>query len=153
MAGLGTVLAGGSGDWETDVWPGRLDRRNREGTERGGAVREALGKASWKSSPLPASLSTRSWASVVFCFNSKVDIPHTGIRATLFLCLHVDMPFPGGSVVKTPPAMQETQVRSLGWEDPLEKEMATHSSILTWESHRQKSLVGSSPWGCIVGHD
>ena len=32
--------------------------------------------------------------------------------------------------VKNPLAMQETQVRSLGWEDPLEKEMATHSSIL-----------------------
>ena len=30
------------------------------------------------------------------------------------------------------PSMQETQVRSLGWEDPLEKEMATHSSILAW---------------------
>ena len=38
--------------------------------------------------------------------------------------------FPGGSTVKNPPAMQETQVRSLGWEDPLEKEMATHSRIL-----------------------
>ena len=38
--------------------------------------------------------------------------------------------FPGGSVVKNPPAIQETQVQSLGWEDPLEKEMATHSSIL-----------------------
>ena len=35
-------------------------------------------------------------------------------------------------MVKNPPAMQETQVRSLGQEDPLEKEMATHSSILTW---------------------
>ena len=35
----------------------------------------------------------------------------------------------GGSVVENPPAMQETQVQSLGWEDPLEKEMATHSSI------------------------
>ena len=34
--------------------------------------------------------------------------------------------------VKCLPAMQETQVRSLGWEDPLEKEMATHSSILAW---------------------
>ena len=34
--------------------------------------------------------------------------------------------------VKNPPAMQETQVQSLSWEDPLEKEMATHSSILTW---------------------
>ena len=35
--------------------------------------------------------------------------------------------------VKNQPAMQETGVRSLGWEDPLEKEMATHSSILAWE--------------------
>ena len=39
--------------------------------------------------------------------------------------------FPGGSV-KNLPAMQEIQVRSLGWEDPLEKEMTTHSSILAW---------------------
>ena len=35
-------------------------------------------------------------------------------------------------MVKNPPAMQETQVQSLGWEDPLKKGMATHSSILTW---------------------
>ena len=41
--------------------------------------------------------------------------------------------FPGDSVVKNPPAMQETQVRSLGGEDPLDKEMATHSSIFAWE--------------------
>ena len=36
-------------------------------------------------------------------------------------------------MVKNLPAMQETWIRSLGWEDPLEKEMATFSSILTWE--------------------
>ena len=36
-------------------------------------------------------------------------------------------------MVKNPPAMQETEVPSLGWKDPLEKEMATHSSILAWE--------------------
>ena len=35
-------------------------------------------------------------------------------------------------MVKNPPAVQETQVRPLGWEDPLEKEMAIHSSILAW---------------------
>ena len=35
--------------------------------------------------------------------------------------------------VKNQPAMQKTRVQSLGWEDPLEKEMATHSSILAWE--------------------
>ena len=44
--------------------------------------------------------------------------------------------FPGGSNVKNPPAMQETQVRSLGREDPLEKGMATHSSILAWRIPR-----------------
>ena len=36
-------------------------------------------------------------------------------------------------MVENLPAMQETWVRSLGWEDPLEKEMATHSSILAWK--------------------
>ena len=39
---------------------------------------------------------------------------------------------PHDSVVKNPPAMQETCVRSLGWEEPLEKEMASRSSILAW---------------------
>ena len=54
-------------------------------------------------------------------------------------------------LVKNPPAMQETRVRSLGWEDPLEKRTATHSSIMAW----------GIPWTiCIqsmglqrVGHD
>ena len=40
---------------------------------------------------------------------------------------------PGGSVVKNQPAKWETQVQTLDGEDPLEKEMATHSSILAWE--------------------
>ena len=40
--------------------------------------------------------------------------------------------FPGGAVVKNLRAMQETWVRSLGWEDPLEKGMATYSIIVTW---------------------
>ena len=40
---------------------------------------------------------------------------------------------PSGSVVKDPPDKQKMWVPSLGQEDPLEKEMATHSSILTWE--------------------
>ena len=42
------------------------------------------------------------------------------------------MGFPDGSVVKNQPAVQETWVRSLGWEDPLTKEMATQFSILAW---------------------
>ena len=44
-------------------------------------------------------------------------------------------------LVKNPPAMWETWVRSLGWEDPLEKGKATHSSILDWRIPR------ASPWG------
>ena len=36
-------------------------------------------------------------------------------------------------MIKSPPAIQETQVQSLGWEDPLEEGMAIHSSILAWE--------------------
>ena len=70
-------------------------------------------------------------------------------------------------IVKNLPAVWETLVRSLGWEDPLEKGEATHSSILAWEipwmsmekgnatpvflsgeSERQRSLVGYGPCGC-----
>ena len=49
--------------------------------------------------------------------------------------------------VKYLPAMQETWVQSLDWEDLLEKEMATHSSILAWKIPWVRSLVGYSPWG------
>ena len=48
-------------------------------------------------------------------------------------------------MVKNLLTMQETWVCSLGWEDPLEKEMATHFSILPGESHGQRSLAGYSP--------
>ena len=57
-------------------------------------------------------------------------------------------------MVKRLPTMQETQVQSLGWEDPLEKEMATHSSILVWkipwmEEPGRLQSMGSQR----VGHD
>ena len=44
-------------------------------------------------------------------------------------------PFPSGAVLKNPPAKAELEMRfgSLGWEDPLEEEVATHSSILAWK--------------------
>ena len=51
--------------------------------------------------------------------------------------------FSGGSVVKNLLAKQEMWVQSLGWEDPLEKEMA----LLPWKSHGQRSLASYSPWG------
>ena len=44
----------------------------------------------------------------------------------------LSMGFPGGSVIKNLPVMQEMWVRSLGQEDPLEKEMASHSRVLAW---------------------
>ena len=50
--------------------------------------------------------------------------------------------------VKHLPTMQETRVRSLVLEDPLEKEMATHSGkVLPGKSHGRRSLVGYCPWG------
>ena len=55
---------------------------------------------------------------------------------------------------KNPPAMQETWVQSPGWEDPLEKGMATHSSILAWRiPWTSRSLAGCNSWGHRVGHD
>ena len=49
-------------------------------------------------------------------------------------------------MVKNLPAMQETWIRSLGWEDPLEEGTATHSSILACRIPWTESLVGYSPW-------
>ena len=49
--------------------------------------------------------------------------------------------------VKKLPAMQETQIWSLGWEDSLEKGMATHSSILAWKIPWAEETGGYSPWG------
>ena len=49
--------------------------------------------------------------------------------------------------VKNPPAMQETWVPSLGWEDPLDKGMATTPVFWPGEFHGQRSLAAYSPWG------
>ena len=55
--------------------------------------------------------------------------------------------------VKNLPAMQESWVRSLGWEDPLEKEMATHSSILAWKIQWTEEPGGLQSMGSQrVGH-
>ena len=55
--------------------------------------------------------------------------------------------FPGGSDVKHLPTMRETWVQSLGWEDPLEEEMATHSSILAWRISWAKEPGGLQSTG------
>ena len=57
-------------------------------------------------------------------------------------------------MVKNLPAMQKTPVRSLAWEDPLEKEMATHSSILAWEMQwTEEPGMLQSVVSQRVGHD
>ena len=76
---------------------------------------------------------------------------YCNLWSNIFL-LHVDtqlsQDLSGGSVVKNLPANAGDMVPSLGWEDPLEKEMAAHSSVLAWKSHEQRSLGSYSPWGC-----
>ena len=52
------------------------------------------------------------------------------------------MDFPGGSAVKSSPAMQETRVQSLGGEDPLEEGMATHSNILACRIPMDREALG-----------
>ena len=65
----------------------------------------------------------------------------------VYMCMHIYIfGLPGGSVVKNPLAMQEMQVPSLGREDPLEEEMATHSSIIAWRiSWTEESLAAYNP--------
>jgi len=64
----------------------------------------------------------------------------------------VNTGFPGGSVVKNPPEMQETWIQFLGQEDPLEKEMPTHFNILAWrilwteEPEAKSSSVVAKSW-------
>ena len=70
---------------------------------------------------------------------SVSSLPHPNphfIRASLIVQL-----------LKNLPAMWETWVQSLGWEDALEKDMATHSIILAWKIPWTEELVGYSPWG------
>ena len=54
---------------------------------------------------------------------------------------------PVAQMVKNLPAMRETQVEALPWEDPLEKGMAFTPAFLPVESHGKRSLAGYSPWG------
>ena len=72
----------------------------------------------------------------------------------LFLPLHVGQTFLVAQTVKHLPTMWETWVRSLGWEDPLEKEMATHSSTLVWKIPRTEEPGRLQSMGSqTVGYD
>ena len=78
---------------------------------------------------------------------------HIDTRAHIYIHVYTHMGFPGGSVVKNLPAMQETSVQFLGLEDPLEEEMANHSSIPAWRIPWTEELGGlQSMWSQRVGH-
>ena len=69
------------------------------------------------------------------------------------MCLPYTWGFPGGSVVRNPPGKRGMRVGSLGQEDPLEKERATHSSIFAWKIPWTEELGGLQPTGSQrVGH-
>ena len=93
----------------------------------------------------------------VRCLSAQVHSVHQarGVRA------HLIMPLPSSSLaspvaqrVKDLPLMWETQVRSLGGEDPLEEEMATHSSVLAWKTPWTEEPGGLQSTGSQrAGHD
>ena len=83
-----------------------------------------------------------------YCFTANYASPqHSGWRENSLVKLLWG--FPGGSVIKNPPlSMQETWVRALGWEGLLDKEVATHSSVLAWGISRTEGPGGLQSWGC-----
>ena len=84
----------------------------------------------------------------LWCCRRLLRVPWTARRSNQSI-----LPLVAQSV-KSLPAMQETQVQSLGWKDPLEKEMATHSVFLPGEFHGQRSLAGYIVHGVArVRHD
>ena len=65
----------------------------------------------------------------------------------ILIALSVKEGFPSDSVVRNSSAMQEMWVRSLGWEDPLKEDMATHFSILAWRVPQTGKPGGLQPMG------
>ena len=62
------------------------------------------------------------------------NFKHISHEVPIWLCLDIDGTFLVSQTVNNPPAIQETRIRSLDWEDLLEKGMTTHSSILAWRT-------------------
>ena len=93
-------------------------------------------------------------------------MPGDVLAYCFFILLFFFQGFPGGSVGKESPVMQETWVWSLDWEDPLEKGKATHSSILAWRipwlyspwGHKESDMtewfsLHLSPWFLQINHN
>ena len=83
-----------------------------------------------------------------------MDKAHSRYPIHVCLLLPSLLGFPGAQTVNRLPKMQEIRVRSLGREDPLEKEMATHSTILAWEIARTKETGRLQSMGLQrIGHN
>ena len=91
--------------------------------------------------------------SIVLDTALSLDHSRANVLCVIILA-HVKMCFLVAQMVKRLPTMQETRVRLLGREDPLEKEMATHSSILAWRFSWMEEPGGLQSMGSKrVGHD
>jgi len=126
--------------------PGRLQTMGLQIVERGSATK-----------PLPPLFSITIIHSK-YLWIQKHNVATTWVSPTLselrLLCIAHHWDSLVAQMVKILPAMQETQVQSLGQEDPLEKEMATHSSILAWEIPWMEETGGLSSMGSQrVRHD
>ena len=88
------------------------------------------------------------WGYRIFClFYFHAYLSFLNVLLYTYLMFYCSVQSLVAQMVKCLSTMWETRVQSLGWEDPLEKEMAIHSSTLPGKSHGQRSLEGYSPWG------
>ena len=87
----------------------------------------------------------------MYLFLKEVKILILSISKQSFMFI---LPSVMAQLLKNLPAMQQTWIQSLGWKDPLEKEMVTHSSILAWRIPRTEEPGGTESMGLHrVGHD
>ena len=81
-------------------------------------------------------------------FDSLISLVYREILFLIYQITYVSGHSLVAKRVKKLPGIQETWIQSLSWVDPLEKGMATHSSILAWRIPWTEGPVGYSPWGC-----
>ena len=79
-----------------------------------------------------------------FCYSKKNILPQNSEIFYIYLTIHCG--FPDGSVIKNPPAMQETQVQSLSQKIPWRRKWFPTPLFLREKSHAQRSLAGYSQW-------
>ena len=126
------------------------------GRQQSGSVLKRESHRHWEWCPVrKGNWRASGWASIKFPTGSLLEFPG---KQDMTLNLVNVFCYLGASLVaqrlKHLPAMRETWVRSLGWEDPLEKEMATHSSILAWRIPWTEEPGGLQSTGSQrVGHD